>query len=107
MSGLAVRSRLFEFADVVAEADLDITRLVKALVEKLLQPFLGGGSSNGCSKRFPFWNHLSIRGQARHIDELLDFAERLLVERRNARSPPIRSESRVDIMAVVKCTRPA
>src|SRR5437762_6411635 len=73
-----------ELPDVIAQAVLHITRLVKSQVHQLLDPLLCGRPHDRGKTHIPLRRDFKVRRQTGHVDEALGLAERPLVERCDA-----------------------
>src|SRR5436189_2073621 len=73
-----------ELTDVIAQAILHITGLVKSLLHQLLDPFLCGRPHDRGNTHIPLLCDFKVRRQTGHVDEALGLAERPLVERCDA-----------------------
>src|SRR4029077_8446220 len=73
-----------ELTDVIAQAILHITGLVKSLVHQLLDPLLCGRPHDRRKAHVPLRCDFEVRRQAGHVGETLGLADRPLVERCDA-----------------------
>src|SRR2546421_10625135 len=73
-----------ESTDVIAQAVLHITRLVKSQVHQLLDPLLCGRSHDRGNTHIPLRCDFKVRRQTGHVDEALGLADRPFVERCDA-----------------------
>src|ERR1051326_2611984 len=73
-----------ELTNVVAQAVLYITSLVKSLLHQLLDPLLCGRPYDRGKTHIPLRGDFVVGRQAGHVDEALCFADRTFVERCDA-----------------------
>src|SRR2546423_6258440 len=73
-----------ELTDVIAQAVLHITRLVKSLIHQLLDSLLCGRPHDRGKTHIPLRRDFEVRWQTGHVGEALGLADRPLVERCDA-----------------------